>query len=97
MRKELKGLIPILKSEYQQKDIIFNNKKYAVLDYQLDSINEHNFIKHSIPYIKSEIISAEILGAVLNLFSDPSSSGFKLESLFLYKSYNLIIARPISG
>ena len=61
--KELKGLIPILKSEYQQKDIIFNNKKYAVLDYQLDSINEHNFIKHSIPYIKSEIISENnILG-----------------------------------
>tara|TARA_Y100001960_G_scaffold333684_1_gene440228 strand:+ start:2142 stop:3806 length:1665 start_codon:yes stop_codon:yes gene_type:complete len=55
--KELKGLIPILKSENQQKNLISNNKKYAVLDYQLDPKNEDYFIKQNVPYFKSEIIS----------------------------------------
>ena len=57
--KELKGLIPILKSEYKQKDLILNNKNYSVLDYQLNPINEKIFIKQNIPYIKSNIISED--------------------------------------
>jgi hypothetical protein len=55
--KELKGLIPILKSEYKQKDLILNNKNYSVLDYQLNPINEQIFIKQNIPYIKFGIVS----------------------------------------